>query len=105
MIHAFYMLFDLLKVATPLALFTAAIVFISILAMRLLEVLPTSKWARAANLTFSVLLSGVLVGTVTQEEVVIIAMTTTFSASFWKVSKIAYEYITKNKAFPEIDEK
>lgn len=101
MIQAFYTLWDLLVIAAPQSLVKAAIVFVAIICMRLAEVLPTSKWARAANLVFSVLLSGIMVGTVKAEEVYIIAMTTTFAGLFWKFAKSGYEYVFKQEAFPE----
>lgn len=90
-------LWALLQVAAPASVIKAGITFVSILALRLLRVLPSSKWARAANVIFSILLSGATVSSVSAEEVLVFTMTSAFSAFVWEVCTRSYQYIKDGK--------
>ena len=54
-----------------------------------------SKWARAANVVMSVLLSGVLTGGANQSEVAVMTLTAAFSAGVWDL--VAAVLAAKNK--------
>lgn len=97
MFDLFSQLWTMLQHAAPEAFVKALIVLFSVLALRVLSVVPTSKWARAANVTLSVLLSGALSGAVTQEEVLLLTLTMSFSAGLWEAIVSAYKYINGGK--------
>ena len=79
----FSQLWSAIAGATPEALVKALFVLVAILGLRIVKVLPSSKWARAANVVFSVLLSGVVAGGASQSEVAVMTLTAAFSAGVW----------------------
>jgi len=77
--------------AAPEAVVKGLFVLLAVLGLRLVKVLPTSSWARSANIVFSVMLSGVTAGVATQEEVAIATMSAGFAALLWDVVASLYE--------------
>ena len=89
-------LITMLKALAPEVTFKVFIVLWSIIGLRYIKVIPTSKWARAANIFFSLALSGVTFFSASNEEVVVVfTLTSGFAAALWELITKAYEYITK----------
>ena len=93
MVKLFQQLWTTLGQVAPDAVVKALVVFLSVFTLRLLTVVPTSNWARAANLVLSTLLSGILAGSVRPEEVYLLALTSTFAATIWEVFVKLWEFI------------
>ena len=96
MLEQFSTLWALLQSSAPEAVVNALIVFISILVLRALTLIPTSNWARAANIVFSVLLSGVTAHTFDEKTLLLITMTSAFSATVWEVGVKIVTWIGNN---------
>lgn len=88
-----------LQTAAPEAAVKSVITLLSILALRLVKVLPDSKWARAANVVFSVLLSGVTATSVSKEDVLIFTLTSAFSSLLWDGISLLYVKVKSVKPF------
>lgn len=80
----------------PEAAAKAVIVLISVFVLRALTIIPSSNWARAANVLFSVLLSGALTGA-TESEVAVLSMTAAFAASLWEACVWAWTTLLKRQ--------
>ena len=95
MIGLFGQLWSAIAGATPEALVKALFVLVAILGLRFVKVLPSSAWARAANVVFSVLLSGVMAGGASQSEIAVMTLTAAFSAGVWDL--VAALFAAKGK--------
>ena len=89
--------------ASPEAVVNALFVLVAVLGLRIAKVLPSSKWARATNVVMSVLLSKVMTGNVTPEEVALMTMTAGFAAGLWDLVAMVWEKkLGKGKPFAEL---
>jgi len=70
----------------PDAFVKCIFVFVSIFCLRLVKVLPNGKWARAANIVFATLLSGVTT-TAKPEDLYMFAMVSSFSATVFELAE------------------
>jgi hypothetical protein len=76
---------------------------VSVLGLRLVKLVPDSKWARAANAVLSVLLTGI---TPSQENGVIVPMTMIMAGLLWDAGAYAYEKLLKRgKPFQAVSKK
>lgn len=66
----------------PEAAAQAVVVLVSVFMLRLVKVLPNGKWARAANIVFTVILSGVVP---TEETAALYALTAALAGGLWEL--------------------
>lgn len=94
MLEQFMELWTLLQAAAPEAIEKAVVVFVSVGGLRLLTLLKNANHARIANLIFSTLLSGILVGTLKESEVILLSMTSILSASLWEAVALMWNKVS-----------
>lgn len=92
MLDLFFQLWTALQSATPEAVVNSLIVLVCVVSLRLLSVLPSSTWARAANIVLSTLLSNALSGVTNGEEVLLLTMTSLFASGLWELITRVYQY-------------
>jgi len=90
LIELFSNLWVAISGATPEAIVKALFVLVAIFVLRLVKVLPDSKWARATNVVMSVLLSGITNSTATPQEVAVLTLTMAFSSGLWDLIAVIY---------------
>ena len=102
LIFMFGSLWTAISTATPEALVKALFVLLAVVGLRWVKVIPNSSWARAANVIFSVMLSGVTTGSASPEEVAVMTLTAGFAAGVWDLISTITAAKTGKKLFAPV---